>query len=106
MQVIGESCRSPVKAVLFIPDITDRRTGNALDLVGMHRIGGPDFAGQNNAVGRGQRFAGHPGFRVAAKKQVHHSIRNAVANLVRMPFGHTLGREDIGFPAHWALPFI
>ncbi len=69
------------------------------------RFGDADFAGDDDAVGGGQRLAGdadlagvHAGLLGFAEDQVDDLVGNPVADLVRMTLGNRFRSEEIGRP--------
>ena len=48
----------PVEAVLLVADVADRVARQALDHLRIDVLGAAHFAGNDDAVGRGERFAG------------------------------------------------
>ncbi len=99
----------PVEAVLLVADGADRLAGNALHLRlhGLLVERGADLTGDHDAVGGRKRFAGHThlgGIHASLgrflEEQIDHLVRDAVTDLVRMPFGHRFRREKIRRPRH------
>ena len=62
------------------------RACHAFDHVLGDRFWAAHFAGQNDPVGRGQRFAGNTRQRIRAEIEVDNRIGNSVGNLVGMSF--------------------
>ena len=88
---------APVEGGLFVADLAH---GLARELA--HPLAGdgggtPDFAADHDQVGRHHRFdAAAVELRLALRHEgVHDRVRNPVANLVRMAFGHRLAGEVI-----------
>ena len=54
-----------------------------------------DFAGEDDAVGRGHRLAGDARFRILRQEQVDDRVGNLVGDLVGMAFGNGFGREQV-----------
>ncbi len=118
MQVVGELGVAPVEAGLFVADALDRGAGGGLDLVqgsgrptaiGVEHALAADFAGQDDAVGGGQGLAGHAGLRILGQEQIDDGVGDLVGDLVRMPFGDGLGREQVIATRHfgflWSFEF-
>ena len=59
-----------------------------------HRLGG-DFARHDADAGGHQRLAGHAARGIAGQHGVQHRVGNLVRHLVRVAFGHRLGRENM-----------
>jgi hypothetical protein len=66
----------------------------------MRRIGGAEFAGDDDQVVGDQGFAGHLGRRLARQEGVEDGIRDLVGELVGMTFRDRLGGEEIRSRAH------
>ncbi len=116
----------PVETSLLVADCLDRLAGGGLELgridhrmaggVDHHlavlalpeqRLGNPDFAGDHDAVGGGQRLAGdadpgriHAGLLGLTEHQVDDLVADPVANLVGMTLGNRFRSEQIGRPRH------
>ena len=77
---------------VLIADALDHvaHDGRKLDLGG-----GGDLAGHHDKAGLGQGLAGHPAGLVFGNDGIEHAVRHLVAQLVRMAFGHTFGREQV-----------
>jgi len=93
---------APMKAVLLVADILDRLARHVFDIAGLHALGAAGFAGDDDAVGGAQGFAGcadvpgaHALLGAFAEEQVHHLIGDAVAHLVGMAFRNAFGGEEI-----------
>ena len=100
----------PVEARLFVADVPDGAARRRDDLVAGHRRRPAVFARDHHAVGGGERFAGDPdlaGIETRgcglAVEQVHDLVRNSVAHLVGVAFGHGFAREQIVLPRHAGL---
>ena len=103
----------PVKAFLLIADVFDRVARDFDDLFFADMPGSARFAGDDHAVGRCHRFAGGadvPRRQAAlgpfAEKQIDDFIGDAVADLVRMAFGHALAGEKVILTRHRLEPFV
>ena len=82
-----------MKAFLFVTDFLDAGPGHIFkDFLG-HGFGPPDFAGENQAVRRAERFNGNTGKGIGAKKFIDNGIRYPVADFVRVAFGNRLTGE-------------
>ena len=76
-------------------------------MVGCQMAGAAGFAGDHDAIGRGQGFAGDadiPGVDAVlgafAEKQIHDLVGNPVADLVGMTFGNAFAGEEIIHTRH------
>ena len=90
--------------------IDERMTGGIHDQVALlvllqQRQRNADFAGDDDAIRGGQRFAGdadfprvHAGLSGFAINQINDLVRNAVANLVRMTFGNRFRSKEVILP--------
>ena len=72
----------PVEAVLLVADVADGLAGQILDLV-EDRVGPAHLAGDDDAIGGGQRLAGDARLRHRGEIGVDDRIGDAVADLVR-----------------------
>ncbi len=116
----------PVEAVLFVTDFTDRLAGRrtetrridermpgsimgdgAVLILLQESIRHAHFAGDDHAIGGRKRFTGNtdrPRIDAGAARflvdHVHDFIGDAVANLVRMAFGHRFAGEEIRTARH------
>ncbi len=81
----------PVKAFLLVADVVDGGARRFLDLAGRDAFRAAHLAGDDDAVGGGQRLAGDARFRHRAEEEVDDRIRDAVADLVRVTFGNGFG---------------
>ena len=104
MEVIGEIEAVPVEAFLLVADALHHIANGLLDLfadarrpiaVLVHDPFAADFAGQDDAIGRGHRLAGDARLWVLREEQIDNGIGNLVGDLVGMTFGHGFGREQI-----------
>ena len=96
----------PVETILLIADVADGSPGHILDHGKGDLLRPAGFARDHHAVGGGQRFACHAQIfrleavlRTFAEEEIHHLVRNAVADLVGMAFGHAFTGEKI-VPVH------
>ncbi len=99
----------PVEAVLLVADRLDRLARGRLDLA-LHRLlveRGADFAGDHDAVGRGQGLAGdahlggiHAGLGGFLEEEVDDLVRNPVANLVGVAFSDGLAGKEVVLAGH------
>ena len=103
MEIIFEAEAFPVEAFLLIADALHRFAHGAFDLFLRARRPlailidalAPDFAGQDDELGRGQRFAGDARFGVLGQEKVDDRVGNLVGDLVGMAFGHGFGSEEV-----------
>src|SRR4029077_6183151 len=88
----------PVKAFLLITDVANRMARHIdHDLTG-DRGRTALLAGEDDMIGRGQRFEAAPRLGLGGEEGVDKRIRDAVANLVGVPLGHRLaGKNKIVF---------
>ncbi|MPN19659.1 hypothetical protein SDC9_167031 [bioreactor metagenome] len=56
---------------------------------------GRDFTGNHDQIGRGQRFTGHPAFRIAGQTGIQNRVGNLIAHLIGMPFGNRFRSKDV-----------
>ena len=105
--------RLPAEAFLLVADRLDGATGHALDLALQLLVveGAAHLAGDDDAIGRGERLAGdanvfgaHAGLRSLTEEQIDHFVGNAVTDLVRMTLGHRLAGEQIILTGHDPTP--
>ena len=89
----------PVEAVLLVADVADGLAGKVLDLV-EDRVGAAHFAGDDDAIGGGERLAGDARLRQRREVGVDDGVGDPVADLVRMTFGDRLAGEQIGGSRH------
>ena len=92
MHTVEDAARVGIKLVLTlgVADFLDHLTRCALQVdvnVGGH------LAGNNHLPRRHQRLACHMGMWIKGKELVKDGIADLVSYFVRVPFGHTLGRE-------------
>ena len=73
--------------------IADVLHGLPDDFVEVERGAGGDLTGQNHRVALAEGLAGHAARRVLLEAGVEDGIRNVVADLIGVSFGHRLGRE-------------
>jgi len=74
-----------------VADVANRVADGALDV----QLGVCGHLADHHAKALGDsRLAGDPGFRVLRQHPVEHSVRDLVADLVRMPLGDRLGGEQ------------
>ena len=85
----------PVKALLLVADLAHRGASYVFQVPMGDAIGPPNFARQNNLIGRAQGLAGHPGFRHRGQVGVHNRVRNAVGYLVGMALGNRFTGEQV-----------
>ena len=95
-----------MKARLLVADVLDGLAGALDDAVAGDALGSAIFAGDDDAVGGGEGFAGDPdGTRIGAGgerfgiEQVDDLVGDAVADLVGVTLGNRFARELI-IPAH------
>jgi hypothetical protein len=97
VQVILHLERLPMEAALVVADVANAFAGDVLDPVD-HRLRPAHLAADDQPVGRGEAFAGHPALGRFGEEGVEHRVRDAVADLVRMALGDRLGGEVIFRP--------
>ena len=85
----------PVEALLGIADILDRLARQLFDVGMGDAAAAAHFAGDHDAVGGAQRFGRDARARITCEICIDDRIGNAVANLVRMPFGDGFAGEQI-----------
>ena len=97
----------PVEARLLVADVADRHARDVRDPVLGHGLRPARLAGDDDAVGGGERLAGgadRPGIDAGlgafAIEQVHDLVGDAVAHLVGVALRNGLAREQIGFACH------
>ena len=74
-----------------VADLGDRLADEPRDVhVGLGR----DLAGDDDEAGRDQRLAGDAAVRVVGEDGVEDRVRDLVGDLVRVPLGDRLGREE------------
>ena len=77
---------------IHVADTLDGLAGNLL--VVNHSLGG-DFAGNHDEARVHERFASHAAVRVLREAGVEDSVRNLVADFVRMSLGHGFRSKEI-----------
>ena len=92
------------KPLLLVTDVLDAGPRRLLEMAMGDRGGTPDLARHHDAIGRGQRFDGHSRLGIGRHVHVHDRVGDAVANLVRMPFGHRLAGEQVVASRHGSPP--
>ena len=107
VQIIDVAGLLPVEALLLVADVLHRSADLRLQrgddffgegLVfgfGSARLSGPHLARDDDAVGGDHGFAGHARLGIGLDEGVHDGIGDAVGDLVRVPFGHAFGSEDV-----------
>ena len=63
----------------------------------VHVRGRRDFPCHHRHPGRDQRLARHPAVGVARENRIEDGVGDLIRHLVRMPFGHRFGGEDVAF---------
>ena len=53
------------------------------------------LTGENDAIGRDERFDTRAHIGAGRQKQIHDLVRNSIANLVRMPFRHRFAGKKV-----------
>ena len=103
----------PVEAVLLVADVLHRHAGMMSDEVAGHGAGAAVLAGDDDAICRRQRLASHPhsprieALRLGlAEEEIDDLVGDAVADLVRMTFGHGLAGEEIVRSGHGGGPLL
>ena len=87
-------CPLPVKPFLLVADVADRVPRHVDQHLAGDRGGAARLAGQDDAVCRRHRLDAAARLRLGGEEGVDNRIRNAVANLVGVPFGHRLAGKD------------
>ena len=72
----------------------------ARDGLVVERAVGGDFTGQHDVVVLAEDFAGDVARSVLREAGIENRVGDVVADFVRMPFRHRLGRERVGLMAH------
>ena len=97
---------APMKAVLLVADVLDRLANGCIDLV-VRNFGAAGLTRDDHPVGGGQGLAGDADLigidarlRPFAEEQIDDFIRNPIANLVRVPFGHGFTGELVILTSH------
>ena len=97
----------PVKAVLLVADILDGGARDLFDFRRADRFGPAGFARDDRRGWWCHGFAGgadvpgaHAFLGAFAEEQIHHLVRDAVADLVGMAFRNAFGGEEIVGPRH------
>ena len=92
----------PVEAGLLVADVLDGHAGRVGDPVLRDRGGTACLARDHNLIGRRKRLAGgadlpriDPGVRALTIEKIDDLVRNAVTDLVGVPFRDGLAREKI-----------
>ena len=103
----------PVEAGLLVADVLHRHAGMMSDEVAGDGAGAAVLAGDDDAICRGQRLASHPhpprieALRLGlAEEEIDDLVGDAVADLVRMTFGHGLAGEEIVRSGHGGGPLL
>ena len=99
---------APVETLLLVADVLDRLANGRIDLV-TRDFRPADLAGDDDAIGRRQGLAGDADLigidarlRPFAEEEIDDFIRNSIANLVRVPFGHGFTGELVILTSHIA----
>ena len=97
----------PVKAILLVADVFNGGAGQILDHLDGDAFGSARFASDDDAVGRCHRLAsGADAPRIElllgafAVERIDDFVRDAVANLIGMPFGNRLAGKQKGLACH------
>ena len=91
----------PGEPLLVVADVVHREADEVGEVVVRHRVRAARLAGQNDAVGRDQRFAGDAGVRIGAEEGIQDRIAQTIGDLVRMPLRYRFGGEQkLAFVAH------
>ena len=102
VKVVGEVELVPVEAGLLIADLLHDTANGRFDFLAnarrpiavlVHDALAADFAGKDDAVGRGHGFAGDARLRVLRQEQVDDCVADLVGDLVGMAFGNGFGGE-------------
>ena len=84
----------PMKIVLLVADLADRLARHVDQQLRGDRGRAAGFAGEDDAVGRGQRFDAAARLRLGGEEGVDDRVGDAVANLVGVPFRHRLAGKN------------
>jgi hypothetical protein len=76
-------------------DLARDAFGAGADVAEDRRVGGAEFAGDDDQIIGDQGFAGHLGGRLAGEEGVEDGIRDLVGELVGMALGDRLGGEQV-----------
>src|SRR5271155_1306434 len=97
---------APIEPRLLVADILDRLANGRIDSV-VRDFWSADLAGDDHAVGRRQGLAGDANLigidarlRPFTEEQIDDFVRNPIANLVRVPFGHGFTGELVILTSH------
>ena len=102
---------APAEAFLIVADVLDRHARVVGDQVLGDGVGAAELAGDDDLVGGGQRFGRatqRPDVETLLDRgaviEVHHLVRDAVADLVRVSLGHAFAGEKVFGTRHAKLP--
>ena len=94
VDVVVDAEVRPVEALLLVADVLDAVADDVLD-VGEDVAGAADLAADDDAVGGREGLAGDARLGIGREEGVEDRVRDAVADLVRMPLRHGLGGEEV-----------
>ena len=93
---------APMKSFLFVTNVVDCAARRLLDHSACDSFGTACFAGDDDAVCRRHGLAGNPQIlwheskrRTFAEEEIDDLIRNPVADLVGVAFGHALAGKEV-----------
>ncbi len=105
VQVDGDFGVLPGEAGLVVADVLDGHAGEMGEQFGGDAVGAAGFAGENDAVGGDEGFAGDPGIGIGGEVGVQHRIADPVGYLVGMAFRDGLGgKQELALVAHRIFP--
>ena len=93
MDVVLERQVLPVKALLLVSDFPNRVARHVFQHILGDLLGPANLAGEHDTVGRCHRLDGDPRQGVVREEGVDDSVRDAIANLVGVPFRDGLAGE-------------
>src|SRR5690606_10578504 len=96
----GRAVEADVAGV--IPDVEDHLARQRLQV---DPGAGGDLAGDDRHAGLDHGLAGYAGALVLGQDRVEHGIGDLVGDLVRVPFGHGLGGEEVARHRRYILAF-
>jgi hypothetical protein len=85
----------PVEAVLLVADVADGAAHQGHDLALAQRHAAAHLAGEDDAVGGGERLARHLGGGILAEIAVDDGVGDAVAHLVGVALGDRFAGENV-----------
>ena len=104
VQQVGDFAGRVVELVLLIADVLDAGARNAVDafkvFIQLFCRGQADLTADDDPVGRGKGFTGHPRFGFFRQKRVQNRVGNAVADFVGMTLGNRLRSKGVVLAVH------